>query len=64
MPGSAARLPVVNASPSLLSPGSAVSVFTMADAEDLDGIAEIAEANAVISQAETKLGRFKFPAVV
>jgi hypothetical protein len=29
----------------------------MAAAEDLDGIAEIVEANAVISQAQAKLGR-------
>ena len=37
---------------------SAVSVFAVADAEDLDGFAEVLEADAVIAKLETKLWRF------
>ena len=36
---------------------SAVGVFSMPDAEDLDGIAEVVKAKEVVAEAEAQFGR-------
>ena len=36
---------------------SAVNIFSMPDAEDLDGIAEVVKAKAVVAEATAQFGR-------